>query len=175
MRDGIDRPLVWKPSRDDRRNHPELPADASVAGRLIVRQVQPGNGGGPFLLALFTTLEAKRDAIVELYGQRWNIETDLRSLKGTLKLEELTCTTPEMVAKEIDLAMLAYNARGYLFGCSESGPASTRLRFHPGAQCRQCFRPAHRGGHGPAPGPETARRHDVLRGASPTSPLSSVL
>ena len=109
LRDGIDRPLAWKPSRDDRRNHPELPADASVAGRLIVRQVQPSNGGGPFLLALFTTLEAERDAIVELYGQRWNIETDLRSLKGTLKLEALTCTTPEMVAKEIDLAMLAYN------------------------------------------------------------------
>jgi len=33
----------------------------------------------------------------------------LRSLKGTLRLEELTCTSVEMVAKEIDVAMLAYN------------------------------------------------------------------
>jgi hypothetical protein len=30
-------------------------------------------------------------------------------LKGTLELEQLTCTSPEMVAKEIDVAMLAYN------------------------------------------------------------------
>lgn len=109
LRDGIDRHIEWRPSRDDRRNHPGLPADACVLGRLIVRQVQPSNGGAPFLLALFTTLTAKSDEIVQLYGQRWNIEVDLRSLKGTLRLEELTCTTPQMVAKEIDLAMLAYN------------------------------------------------------------------
>lgn len=109
LRDGIDRTIEWKPSRDDRRNHPALPADASVAGRLIVRQVQPGNGAQPFLLALFTTLAAPADQLVHLYGDRWNIETDLRSLKDTLRLEQLTCTTVEMVTKEIDMAMMAYN------------------------------------------------------------------
>ena len=51
--DGTDRRIRWKPSRDDRRSHPELPADACVAGRLIVQQVQPGNGSKPFLPALF--------------------------------------------------------------------------------------------------------------------------
>jgi hypothetical protein len=61
------------------------------------------------LLALFTTLAAPADQIVNLYGQRWNIETDLRSLKATLGLEQLTCTTAEMVAKEIDMALMAYN------------------------------------------------------------------
>ena len=30
-------------------------------------------------------------------------------MKDTLGLKQLTCTTPEMVAKEIDVAMLAYN------------------------------------------------------------------
>ena len=108
-RDGIDQRVVWRPSRDDRRSHPELPAQACVEGRLIVRQVQPSNGAEPFLLALFTTLPDPAEEIVDLYGQRWNIEVDLRSLKGTLRLEELTCTTVPMVAKEIDLAMLAYN------------------------------------------------------------------
>jgi hypothetical protein len=33
----------------------------------------------------------------------------LRSLKSTLELEQLTCTTPEMVAKEIDVGMPACN------------------------------------------------------------------
>lgn len=109
LRDGIDRRIEWRPTRDDRRSHPALPADACVAGRLIVRQVQPSNGSEPFLLALFTTLEEEAGEIVQLYGNRWNIETDLRSLKSTLQLEQLTCTSPEMVAKEIDLAMMAYN------------------------------------------------------------------
>lgn len=107
--DGIDRRIVWKPSRDDRKSHPQLPADAAVAGRLIVRRVQPSDGSEAFLLALFTTLEAEADQIIPIYGGRWNIETDLRSLKGTLELEQLTCATPEMVAKELVLAMLAYN------------------------------------------------------------------
>ena len=109
LRDGIDRYLEWKPSRDDRRNHPALPAEACVRGRLLVSRVQPSNGAVPFLLALFATLAAPSDQMVNLYGQRWNIETDLRSLKATLGLEQLTCTTAAMVAKEIDMAMMAYN------------------------------------------------------------------
>lgn len=80
-----------------------------MVGRLIVQRVQPSNGSEAILLALFTTLEGETDQILALYGCRWNIETDLRSLKSTLELEQLTCTTPEMVAKELDLAMLAYN------------------------------------------------------------------
>ena len=110
LQDGMDRRIRWKPSREDRRSHPHLAAEACVEGRLIVRQVQPSNGDPPFPLALFTTLlEEEPDQVVELYGHRWNIETDLRSLKGTLGMEQLSCTTPEMVAKEIDVAMLAYN------------------------------------------------------------------
>jgi putative transposase len=109
LQDGTDRKLQWKPSRDDRRSHPCLPPEALVAGRLIVRQVQPDNGSGPFLLALFTTLEDDHEAVVHLYGKRWNIETDLRSLKSTLELDHLDCTTSEMVAKELNLAIAAYN------------------------------------------------------------------
>ncbi|MBI3694934.1 MAG: IS4 family transposase [Acidobacteria bacterium] len=109
LQDGTDRRIQWKPTREDRRSHPDLPPDASVSGRLIVRQVQPSNGDKPFLLALFTTLEDPAEQVVELYGKRWNMEVDLRSLKATLRLEELTCESKEMVAKEIDVAMLAYN------------------------------------------------------------------
>ena len=109
LQEGIDRPILWRPSRDDRRGHPGWPEEACVRGRLLVRQVQPDNGAAPFLLYLFTTLPTGQDEIFKLYGQRWNIETDLRSLKSTLELDQLTCTTPEMVAKELDLAMAAYN------------------------------------------------------------------
>ncbi len=109
LRDGIDRPLVWRPSRWDRKSHPHLPADAGVRGRFIVRRVRPNNGTPSFLLYLFTTMATSSDEILNLYGQRWNIETDLRTLKTTLRLEQLTCCTPDMVAKEIDMGTVAYN------------------------------------------------------------------
>jgi hypothetical protein len=109
LRDGMDVRMRWEPSPNERRKHPELPADAGVEGRVIVRQVQPSNGETPFLLALFTTLEDEADSVIDFYGHRWNIETDLRSLKTTLKLDQLSSTTPEMVAKEIDVGMIAYN------------------------------------------------------------------
>jgi putative transposase len=109
LRDGIDRIIQWKPSKDDRRAHPELPAEASVSGRLVVRHVQPSNGAEGFLLPLFTTVEGTPEEQTKLYGYRWNIETDLRTLKSTLQMEQLTCTTPEMVGKEIAASILAYN------------------------------------------------------------------
>ncbi len=109
LSDGMDLPVVWKPSRDDRRRHPELPADARVPGRLIVRLVRPDNGTPPFLLALFTTLSGDQQPLLDLYGQRWRIETDLRCLKRELQLDQLTCATPDMAAKEIDTCIAAYN------------------------------------------------------------------
>lgn len=109
LRDGIDRAMVWKPSRRDRKSHPDLPAEACLRGRLIVRRVQPDNGGKAFLLALFTTRAESCQQVLALYGKRWNIETDLRTLKSTLKLDQLTCSTPDMVAKEIDMGIAAYN------------------------------------------------------------------
>jgi len=109
LTDGIDRRLEWKPSRDERRNHPGLPAEACVSGRLIVRQVQPDNGATPFLLALFTTLPLQRQELLDLYGQRWKIETDLRTLKKELRLDQLTSATPDMAEKEIEMSIAAYN------------------------------------------------------------------
>jgi hypothetical protein len=109
LRDGVDRKVVWRPSPHELRAHPELDKQASVTGRLIVQRVQPSNGARPFLLALFITREGAPKQIVELYGQRWNIETDLRTLKQTLHLDQLTAATVEMVAKEIELGIASYN------------------------------------------------------------------
>jgi hypothetical protein len=70
---------------------------------------QPDNGATPFLLYLFTTLATTGEEALSLYGKRWSIETDLRTLKTTLRLEQLTCCTPDMVAKEIDMGIAAYS------------------------------------------------------------------
>ena len=106
---GTDLKVEWKPSKDERRSHPKWPGDASVKGRLIIRKVYPSDGSGPLKLYLFTTLDLPAKEIVQIYGQRWNIETDLRTIKKTIRLEMLDCQTPEMIAKEIPLAITAYN------------------------------------------------------------------
>ncbi len=106
---GTDMKAEWKPSRSERESHLGWPHDASVKGRLIIRKVYPSDGSAPFKLYLFTTLDQSAKEIVQIYGQRWNIETDLRTIKKTIRLEMLDCQTPEMIAKEIPLAITAYN------------------------------------------------------------------
>jgi hypothetical protein len=105
---GTERHIEWRPSRDDRRAHPELPADAVVRGRLIVAHIE-GEDGKRLKLYLFTTLEEPREMLVELYRRRWHIELDIRSLKQTLGMHSLSAKTPEMVEKELLLAIAGYN------------------------------------------------------------------
>lgn len=106
---GTDRKVDWKASRHDRARHPGLPPDACVHGRLLARTVYPNDGSTSFKLYLFTTLDLPGDEIFELYGLRWNVETDLRTIKKTIRLEMLDCEKPEMVAKELVAAIMAYN------------------------------------------------------------------
>jgi Transposase DDE domain len=47
--------------------------------------------------------------LVELYRRRWQAELHLRSIKSVMKMDVLTCKTPEMVRKEIAMHLLVYN------------------------------------------------------------------
>ena len=103
---GTDRKMIWRASDWDRKHHPELPPDAALEGRLLVCK-NPSRTDD--LLYLWTTLDLPAAEILELYGLRWNIETDLRSLKQTVGLEQLSSRSPEMIEKELLLAVTAYN------------------------------------------------------------------
>lgn len=100
--------VEWRPSRDDRRAHPEIPVGAVVQGRLIVAHVE-GEDGKSFKLCLFTTLEEPREVLVELYRRRWDIELDIRSLKQTMRMHSLSAKTPEMIGKDLLLGFAGYN------------------------------------------------------------------
>ena len=52
---------------------------------------------------------SRRDEIAELFGYRWNIELDIRSIKTFMNLGHVRCETPEMVHREFWTTMLAYN------------------------------------------------------------------
>jgi len=74
---------------------------------LTVRELRVGG------LTLVTTLldpeDVSKKHLHHLYMQRWNVELDLRSIKSTMQMDVLRCKSPQMVAKEIAVHLLAYN------------------------------------------------------------------
>jgi hypothetical protein len=99
--------LCWRPSRWDDKGQRAWPEGACVEGRLIAWRV--GRGKHKQWLYLFTTLSRPAEEVVELYGRRWNIETDLRSLKQTVRLQRITVQSADMMEKELLAAVMAYN------------------------------------------------------------------
>jgi hypothetical protein len=47
--------------------------------------------------------------IAELYGLRWEVETNFRHLKQTMGMDQLKCKTPDGVLKELMIFVLVYN------------------------------------------------------------------
>lgn len=80
--------------------------DAAPA-TLTVRELKVGHK------ILVTTMRspkvAPKQALKELYQQRWHVELDLRNIKTTLGMSTLSCKTPDMIEKEIWIYLLAHN------------------------------------------------------------------
>jgi hypothetical protein len=74
---------------------------------LVMREVRSGD------LTLVTTLldarEVGKQELIDLYGQRGQIELDFRAIKSVRQMDILRCKTPEMIQKEIAVHFLAYN------------------------------------------------------------------
>jgi Transposase DDE domain len=91
-------------------------AYAALPESLIVRELRytiriPGRRTRHVTLAT-TLLDANRypaEALAELYGQRWKIETNFRHLKQTLHMDVLHCQTLAGVQKELAMYALVYN------------------------------------------------------------------
>jgi putative transposase len=103
---GIDCPVIWQPSGQERKAHRHLPGEAAVQGRIIVCELK---GARDPLICLFTTLSLAGDEVLKIYALRWNIETDLRSLKRTVRLHHIHVRSADMMEKELLLAVAAYN------------------------------------------------------------------
>jgi hypothetical protein len=113
-----DYPLRWSPSRWDGKGQRRWPAEASLEGRLIAERV--GRGKHQQWLYLFTTLSLPAQEVVDLYGRRWRIETDLRSLKQTVRLQRIAVKSADMMEKELLMAVLAYNlVRAIMFQAAQ--------------------------------------------------------
>jgi hypothetical protein len=71
------------------------------------------------------------EELANLYGQRWQIETNLRHLKQTMKMDVLHCQTEEGVLKELTTFALVYNlVRSVMHAAAQrQGVAIERISF----------------------------------------------
>jgi hypothetical protein len=102
-----DYPVTWQASRWDKCQVTTWPPGASLQGRLIATRV--GRGKSKTWLYLFTSLSLPAEEVIAIYSKRWNIETDLRSLKRTVQLQQLRSRSVDGVEKELLTAICAYD------------------------------------------------------------------
>jgi hypothetical protein len=89
---------------------------AALPATITVRELRytiaiPGRRTRVVTLAttLLDPLKYPAAEVAELYGQRWQIETNFRHLKQTLGMDVLHCQTVEGVQKELMMYALVYN------------------------------------------------------------------
>jgi putative transposase len=138
-----ERLMFWKrPARPewlDEATYQSLPRCLTV--REILVHVERRGCRSRRLIVATTLLERRRysrDAVAELYSQRWQVELDIRALKANLGLGELRCQSPEMLAKEIWGGLLAYNLVRKL-GCQVASLRGLRPRQISFTACRQAL------------------------------------
>src|SRR5260370_29861072 len=90
-----------------------------------------GRGNQKHWLYLFATSLLSAAEVVALYGRRWNIETDLRSLKQTVRLQRIMVQSADMMEKELLVAVMAYNlVRAIMFQAAQrAGIDARQLSF----------------------------------------------
>lgn len=98
----------------------------------VIEVVVHRKGYRDYKLTLATTLldpvQYPAHELLELYQQRWDIESDIRTLKLQHGLNTLTTKTPQVVCREMYSAVLAYNVVRTLM--AEAGGVTRRLSHH---------------------------------------------
>jgi putative transposase len=79
----------------------------------VVRRPPIGTGEDSEEMIIVTTL-LDADAyppsdIIDLYGDRWYVELDIRDLESTLNLDHMRCKSPHMIEREFYATLLGYN------------------------------------------------------------------
>jgi len=103
-----DRPR--KPTWMDEATYARIPKSIEVR-EVEVQVDKPGFRPDSFVVVTTLTDADRYTAhdIRDLFRKRWLVEQDIRALKCNLGIDVLRCQTPEMVRKELWVALLAYN------------------------------------------------------------------
>lgn len=129
---GLDVRIHWTPSRHDQVDRGLK--KQSVTGRLVTWRVQR-RGFRPQTLYLFTTLldatAYPPQQLAALYGIRWQVELNFRTVKAAMDLEQLEVKSADLAQKEFYAGLMAYNlVRGLMaLAAGVAGCAPSQLSF----------------------------------------------
>jgi putative transposase len=106
-------PRSTRPEWMSKEDYAKLPKEIQLRETGYIIE-EPGRKQEPFVIVT-TMIESTGEERVEkedlatLYGFRWNIELDIRSIKSNMNLGFMRCKSPEMIHREFWITMLAYN------------------------------------------------------------------
>ncbi len=100
-------PVVWRATRWD--GGEETPCARGCGGGGSADCRPRGAGQKQAVVVPIHDAGLAGQKLVEVYGERWKIETDLRSLKRTVRLHHMTAKSQDMLEKELVIAVCAYN------------------------------------------------------------------
>jgi hypothetical protein len=107
---GLDRIVNWMPSSHDQVDR-GLKKESARGRLVVVRARRPGHR--PQILFLFTTLLELEvyapEPLLALYGVRWDVELNLRTVKVTMDLGQLEVKSADLPQKEFYAGLMAYN------------------------------------------------------------------
>jgi hypothetical protein len=117
-----DRLITWakpkvKPANLTQEQWQQLPATLTV--RLVRVRLATQNGRCKYLTLVTTLTDPKAwpvRLLAALYARRWKIELYWDDIKTTLQMDMLSCRTPAMVHKELQMHFIAYNLVRSLMG-----------------------------------------------------------
>jgi hypothetical protein len=102
-----------RPAWMTERAYAELPESITVRE---LRRTATGPAGNPVTLTMVTTLTDARAypadggrSLTELRMRRWDVETNIRHLKSTMRMEVLRCRSEQGVRKELVVFGIVYN------------------------------------------------------------------
>lgn len=132
LKPGLDLAVEWTPSAHDQVDRGL--EKKGVPGRLVVVRVQR-RGFRTQILLLFTTLSDALayppERLLALYGVRWQVELNFRTLKATMGLAQLEVKSADLAQKEFYAGLMAYNLVRGLMGVAAraAGCAPAALSF----------------------------------------------
>jgi len=106
--------IIWqRPQRPpwmDEETYQSIPKEITLRETKLTIS-QPGFRTKSFIVisTLTDPEEFSKEDIAEIYGFRWNVELDIRSIKSNLNLDHVRCKSPEMVRRELWTTILGYN------------------------------------------------------------------
>lgn len=117
LKPGLDLVVHWAPSAHDQvdlglQKNP-------VTGRLVVVRAQlPGHRAQTLFLftTLTNTVAYPPERLLALYGLRWQVELNFRTVKATMGLAQLEVKSADVAQKEFYAGLMAYNVVRGLMG-----------------------------------------------------------